>query len=85
MQFSSSLPYLNGFYGGGECSTLCSPGKAHHVSKLDWFCNGIYSEFDVAMGKGVSAQGSSNMFEGLEMSSLYMFDVAFENQSGELV
>lgn len=37
MQFSSSLPYLNGFYGGGECSTLCSPGKAHYVSKLAGF------------------------------------------------
>lgn len=34
MQFSSSLPYPNGFYGGGECSTLCSPGKAHSVPKL---------------------------------------------------
>lgn len=45
MQFSSSSPYLNGFYGGGECSTLCSPGKAHHIPKLLRELAGFVMEF----------------------------------------
>lgn len=45
MQFSSSSPYLNGFYGGGECSTLCSPGKSSKFSKVVERVTGFVMEF----------------------------------------